>query len=90
MTGPADDRPTRYPTSMRKTSVYLSDEDSARLAQIAAREGRPQAAIIRDALARYERPSRGDRNFSMMGSGEGDGRSIADIPDEELFEGFGE
>ncbi len=75
---------------MRKTSVYLSDEDAERLAQLAAAEGRPQAAILREALARYERPRLGDRNFAMMGAGEGDGRSVADIPEEELLEGFGE
>jgi len=75
---------------MRKTSVYLSEADAERLAQLAEVEGRPQAAIIRDALARYERPVVGDRNFAMMGVGEGDGRSVADIPEEELYEGFGE
>ncbi len=75
---------------MRKTSVYLSDSDAERLAYLAEREGRPQAAIIRDAIARYEPPVVGDRNFGMMGAGRGDGRSVADIPDEELYEGFGE
>ena len=75
---------------MRKTSVYLSDSDAERLAYLAEREGRPQAAIIRDAIARYEAPVVGDRNFRMMGAGSGDGRSVADIPDEELYEGFGE
>lgn len=75
---------------MRKTSVYLSDEAAARLAQLAEREGRPQAAIIRDAIARYEQPRVGDRNFAMMGAGEGDGRSVADIPEDELMDGFGE
>jgi hypothetical protein len=75
---------------MRKTSVYLSDADAERLAHLAELEGRPQAAIIRDAIARYERPVVGDRNFAMFDTGTGDGRSVADIPDEELFEGFGE
>jgi hypothetical protein len=75
---------------MRKTSVYLSDADAERLAHLAEREGRPQAAIIRDALARYEPAVIGDRNFAMFNTGEGDGRSVADIPDEELYEGFGE
>ena len=75
---------------MRKTSVYLTDEDAERLAHLAEREGRPQAAIIRDAIARYDRPYAGDRNFAMFDTGEGDGRSIADIPEEELLEGFGE
>jgi predicted transcriptional regulator len=75
---------------VRKTSVYLSDQDAERLAQLARDEGRPQAQIIRDAIARYERPHARDRNFAMFDTGEGDGRSIADIPDEELLEGFGE
>ena len=83
-------RPTGYLTFVRKTSVYLSEADAERLAHLAAREGRPQAAISRDAIARYEPPSIGDRNFAMIGAGEGDGRSVADIPDEELYEGFGE
>jgi predicted transcriptional regulator len=75
---------------MRKTSVYLSDEDAERLAHLAAIEGRPQAQIIRDALASYAGPRRGDRNFAMFDAGAGDGRSVADIPEEELLEGFGE
>lgn len=75
---------------MRKTRVYLSDADAQRLAELAAREGRPQAAIIRDAIARYEQPRMPDRNFAMMGSGQGDGRSVADIPEDELMDGFGE
>ena len=74
---------------MRKTSVYLSDADAERLAQLSTIEGRPQAAIIRDALARYELPRLGDRNFTMFDTGAGDGRSVADIPEEELLEGFG-
>lgn len=75
---------------MRKTSVYLSDDDAERLAQLSKHEGRPQAQIIRDALARYDGPPRGDRNFAMFDTGAGDGRSVADIPEEELLEGFGE
>jgi len=75
---------------MRKTSVYLSEADAERLAHLAELEGRSQAAIIRDAIARYEQPVVGDRNFAMFDTGTGDGRSVADIPDEELFEGFGE
>ncbi len=74
---------------MRKTSVYLSEEGARRLAQLATLEGRPQAAIIRDALARYDGPQHGDRAFAMFDTGAGDGRSIADIPEEELLEGFG-
>ena len=35
-------------------------------------------------------PLLGDRNFAMFDAGTGDGRSVADIPEEELYEGFGE
>jgi predicted transcriptional regulator len=75
---------------MRKTSVYLDDEQTKRLARLAREEGRSQAEILREAVATYQpRPSQ-DRNFVLAGSGRGDGTSIADVPDEELLEGFGE
>ena len=38
---------------MTKTTVYLDAEMAVTLRQIAAREGRPQAELIRDALADY-------------------------------------
>jgi predicted transcriptional regulator len=75
---------------MRKTSVYLDDEQAKRLTRLAREEGRSQAEILREAVATYQpRPSQ-DRNFALAGSGRGDGTSIADVPDEELLEGFGE
>jgi hypothetical protein len=74
---------------VRKTSVYLTEREARLLAAAAAREGRPQAEIIRDAIAAYALASRGDRDFALAGSGEGPGGSIADVPEEELLEGFG-
>jgi hypothetical protein len=38
---------------MKKTSVYLSDEDRERLREIAEREGRSQASVLREAIAAY-------------------------------------
>lgn len=75
---------------MRKTSVYLSDDDTSRLQRIAEREGRSKADVIRAALSAYETRSAPDRRFKVFGAGRGDGRSVADIPDEELLRGFGE
>ncbi len=75
---------------MRKTSVYLDEDQAKRLAGLAQQEGRPQAEILREAVATYQpRPSQ-DRDFAMAGSGRGDGSSIADVPEEEQLEGFGE
>ena len=75
---------------MRKTSVYLSDDDTERLRQLAQREGRSQAEIIRAALSAYQAGRAPDRQFKLFGAGRGDGRAVADIPDEELLAGFGE
>ncbi|HBR25935.1 MAG TPA: hypothetical protein DD732_02665, partial [Rhizobiales bacterium] len=38
-----------YTAGMRKTSVYLDDEQVERLARISRSEGRPRAEIIREA-----------------------------------------
>jgi hypothetical protein len=75
---------------MRKTSVYLDEHQAERLAKLARQEGRPQAEILREAVASYEPKPSQDRNFSLAGSGHGDGSSIADVPEEELLKGFGE
>lgn len=80
----------RYPTTVKKISVYLADADLARLRRIAAQQGKSQAEVIRAAIDAYEQQTAPKRTFSMLGSIERDGRSIADIPEEELFEGFGQ
>ncbi len=74
---------------MKKTSLYLDDTDVERLRRLAEREGRSQAEIMRLALAIYEAQSKPDRDFALRGSWEGDGTSVADIPEEELLKGFG-
>jgi predicted transcriptional regulator len=75
---------------MRRMSVYLDDVQAERLARLAREEGRSQAAVLRDAIATYlPRPTQ-DRNFALSGIGRGDGTSIAEVPQEELLEGFGE
>jgi predicted transcriptional regulator len=74
---------------MKKTSVYLDEADIDRLRRLAEREGRSQAEIVRAALAAYESRRVPDRNFALAGSWEGDGTSIADVPEEELLKGFG-
>jgi predicted transcriptional regulator len=74
---------------VRKTSVYLNDDEVARLASLAEREGTSQAEVLRRAIRRYEPERRGDRTFSLVGSAEGPGGSVADLTEEELLEGFG-
>ena len=76
---------------MKKTSVYLDDEHAARLRRAAEAEGRSQAEILRDAIMLYmSRGNQPPRRFAMAGIVAVDlGRSVADIPEEELLEGFG-
>ena len=78
--------------AMRKTSIYLDDEQADRLARLARAEGRPQAEIVRDAISCYRpRPER-DRNFALAGNFERipSSRPISEIPEDELMRGFGE
>jgi hypothetical protein len=70
--------------------VYLSAAEAERLADLARREGRPQAEILRDALAAYGERSASARDFALFGTGEGPGGSIADIDEADLLTGFGE
>ena len=43
--------------SMRKTSVYLTDDEAEGLRQLAVREGRPQAELIREGVRQRDRSS---------------------------------
>lgn len=74
---------------MRKTSVYLTDDEVSRLSRLAQREGLSQAEIIRRAIRSYQPERRGDRHFRLAGAGDGPGGSIADIDERELLDGFG-
>ncbi|HEX9234735.1 MAG TPA: CopG family transcriptional regulator [Actinomycetota bacterium] len=75
---------------MKKTSVYLSDEETDRLERIARKEGISQAQVIRNAIRGYVPRTEGPRDFAMARSGRGPGTSVADLPEEELLAGFGE
>jgi len=74
---------------VQKTSVYLTDDEVARLARLADREGMSQAEIIRRAIRQYEPERRRDRHFALIGVAEGPGGSIADVIEADLLEAFG-
>lgn len=77
---------------MRKTSVYLSERESKRLAELARSEGRSQAEIIRKAITAYIPTSRGDRDFALAAGFariDDDPRPISEIHEDELLDGFG-
>jgi len=81
-----------YTERMRKTSVYLNDEQADRLVALARDEGRSQAEILREAIAAYRPPSSQDRGFALAAGWkriDADPRPISEIPERELLEGFG-
>jgi predicted DNA-binding protein len=78
---------------MRKTSVYLGERESRRLAELARSEGRSQAEIIREAIAAYVPMPTRDRDFALAAGfrrRDDDPRPISEIPEDELLDGFGE
>lgn len=74
---------------MNKTSVYLTDQEVARLASLAIREGTSQSEVIRRAIRSYEPKGKLDRSFALVGVSDGPGNSMGDLSEEELLEGFG-
>ena len=74
---------------MKKTSLYLDEPDIDRLRRLAELEGRSQAAVVRAAIAAYEASRTVRRDFALADAWEGDGSSVADVPEDELLRGFG-
>jgi hypothetical protein len=77
---------------VKKTSVYLTETEAARLAALARQERRAQAEILRDAIGQYRPQGSPDRNFALAAGFprvDDDGRPISQIPEDELLEGFG-
>ena len=70
---------------MRKTSVYLSDDDTARLRQLAEREGRSQAEIIRAALLSYGAETAPDPIEAMPSELLGDSYVITQRNEKGMF-----
>jgi hypothetical protein len=61
-----------------------------RAERLAREEKRPQAEIVRDAIAAYRPESHGDRNFALAWNFEridSDPRPLSEIPKDELMRG---
>ena len=70
---------------MRKTTVYLTDEEADALRATAAATGRSQSELIRDGIRRVT-ARRTKRVFHSMGSGDSGDPTLA----ERLDEAYGE
>lgn len=76
---------------MMKTTVYLRDEDVAALRRMAARTGRSQAELIRDAVAdATARAGAGRRVLHSAGVGRSGLEPVRDVRAALAETGFGE
>jgi len=69
---------------MRKTTVYLSDDEAAELRRVAAATGKSQSELIREGVRRIcgEAP---ERVFHSLGKGRGDGTPYRGWDAEALY-----
>jgi hypothetical protein len=72
---------------MRKTSVYLSDQEAEQLRLLSLRDGRPQAELIREGVRHViaeADPAR--RQYRSLGRGRGGGRPYEPWLADDLYE----
>lgn len=70
---------------MKKTSVYLSEDDAVRLGRVAAASGRPQSDIIREGIRHIIGAPAARRRFRSLGKGRGGGKPYSTWKSRELF-----
>jgi Arc/MetJ-type ribon-helix-helix transcriptional regulator len=71
---------------MRKTSVYLTEDEAEGLRRLAAREGRPQAELIREGVRKVIAEIEAQpRTFRSLGAGRGSGKKNAAWTSDELY-----
>ena len=71
---------------MRKTSVYLNDEEANGLRRAASVSGRPQADLIREGVRLVvAEQTVGRRKFHSLGKGSGDGTPFTHWTAEDLY-----
>jgi hypothetical protein len=71
---------------MRKTSVYLTDEEAEGLRRLAVREGKPQAELIREGVRRVIAEVDAEpRTFRSLGAGRGGGTEPPKWDADELY-----
>jgi hypothetical protein len=75
-------------SELTKTTLYLSESDYRLLKAMARREGRPAAALVREAVAEYSRSRGAKRRPRSLGAGRS-GRGDVSERAEELLGGMG-
>jgi len=80
-----------YDPAVRRTQIYLEEEQSRRLYEIAAAQGKSTAAVVRDAVNRYlsEAETSPEQNplWEFVGSVKNLPRDAAEDHDQDLYGG---
>jgi len=72
---------------MKKTSVYLTEEEANDLRRLAVREGRSQAELIRDGIRRViDEAGHEPRELKSLGRGDGGGKRYRRWTSKELYD----
>jgi hypothetical protein len=84
---PLERAPVWYPTyGMKKTTVYLTEEEAHGLRRTAVREGRSQSELIREGVRRViAETDTKPRVFHSMGKGHGGGRPYEPWDPAQLY-----
>ena len=75
-------------SASQKTTVYLDAEDYRRLKRIAAEDGRPPAALVREAVSEYAARHAPRKRPKSIGAGRSGRKDLSERA-EELLAGFG-
>jgi Arc/MetJ-type ribon-helix-helix transcriptional regulator len=72
---------------MRKTSVYLSDQEAEQLRRLSIRDGRPQAELIREGVRHVIAEAGAERRqYRSLGKGRGGGQPYEAWSAGDLYE----
>lgn len=72
---------------MRKTSVYLTNEEAESLRRLSALTGKPQAEIIRAGIRLVvDQHDAAPRQFRSLGAGHGDGTAYTPWSADDLYQ----
>ena len=75
-------------SAAQKTTVYLDSDAYRRLKSIARAQGRPPAALVRDAVAEFAERYGKKKRPRSLGAGRSGRRDLAEKA-EDLLSGFG-
>lgn len=72
---------------MKKTSVYLTEDEATDLRRLSVREGRSQAELIRDGIRRViDDAGHQPREFKSLGKGHGGGKRYRRWSSRKLYD----